>query len=376
MDEHIVPVLWDEECFASSIYKEMAQGICNAAAKTQRSVQIYTSCEQLLNEVPDDRTVMVIGYETPKLQTSLLALTERGRQVILAGLDDERFGARISSASPSRRRATALLIQYLMACGKKKIALVACGDRSVNDLMRCETLKSYLVAQGCKDPDRHLFFYSNYVEESFDAFYPRWKAFDAVICPNDYVALCFIRFCQEKGIRIPEDLYLAAFSDRTLSRFCKPSITTMSIDFGAVGNCTFQAWEFLENHRDEHLQMQITTPSRLIVRQSTACEMHPIDENNVIIFDANYQGGPFYSDPTIAKVMQVENCLTQCDQLNLKIIGNLLEGKNYDHISEKLFISRSALNYRLKKIFTAADVSSRKEFETLFGEYFTLENNF
>lgn len=376
MDEHIVPVLWDEECFASSIYKEMAQGICNAAAKTQRSVQIYTSCEQLLNEVPDDRTVMVIGYETPKLQTSLLALTERGRQVILAGLDDERFGARISSASPSRRRATALLIQYLMACGKKKIALVACGDRSVNDLMRCETLKSYLVAQGCKDPDRHLFFYSNYVEESFDAFYPRWKAFDAVICPNDYVALCFIRFCQEKGIRIPEDLYLAAFSDRTLSRFCKPSITTMSIDFGAVGNCTFQAWEFLENHRDEHLQMQITTPSRLIVRQSTACEMHPIDENNVIIFDADYQGGPFYSDPTIAKVMQVENCLTQCDQLNLKIIGNLLEGKNYDHISEKLFISRSALNYRLKKIFTAADVSSRKEFETLFGEYFTLENNF
>lgn len=376
MDEHIVPVLWDEECFASSIYKEMAQGICNAAAKTQRSVQIYTSCEQLLNEVPDDRTVMVIGYETPKLQTSLLALTERGRQVILAGLDDERFGARISSASPSRRRATALLIQYLMACGKKKIALVACGDRSVNDLMRCETLKSYLVAQGCKDPDRHLFFYSNYVEESFDAFYPRWKAFDAVICPNDYVALCFIRFCQEKGIRIPEDLYLAAFSDRTLSRFCKPSITTMSIDFGAVGNCTFQAWEFLENHRDEHLQMQITTPSRLIVRQSTACEMHPIDENNVIIFDANYQGGPFYSDPTIAKVMQVENCLTQCDQLNLKIIGNLLEGKNYDHISEKLFISRSALNYRLKKVFTAADVSSRKEFETLFGEYFTLENNF
>lgn len=376
MDERVVPVLWDAECFNSSIYKEMARGISHAAAKSQRSVRVYTDCGQLLQGAADAGTVIVIGYETPNLQTALQKLTEQGKQVILAGLDDERFGGSISSASPSRRRATALLIQYLMACGRKRIALVACGDRSVNDLMRCETLKSYLIAQGCRDPDSHLFFYSNHVEESFEAFYPRWKEFDAVICPNDYVALCFIRFCQGKGIRIPEDLYMAAFSDRTLSRYCKPSITTMSIDFAAVGNCTFQGWEFLEEHRDERLQMQITTPSRLIVRQSTGCEMHPVDENNVVIFDADYQGGPFYADPTIAKVMQVENCLMQCDQLNLKIIGCLLEGRNYDYISEKLFISRSALNYRLKKIFSAADVSGRKEFEILFGAYFTQENNF
>lgn len=376
MDERTVPVLWDEDCFTSSIYKEMAQGITAAAAQTQRNVEIFTSCEEMLAAVPADRTVIVIGYETPKLQVSLTALTKRGLQVLLAGLDDERFGARISSASPSRRRATALLIQYLMACGKKNIALVACGDRSVNDMMRCETLKSYLLVQGCKDPDSHIFYYQNRVEESFEAFYPYWREFDAVICPNDYVAMCLIRFCQERGIRIPEDLYLAAFSDRTLARYCKPSITTMSIDFAAVGNCTYQAWEFLEEHREENLQIQITTPSRLIVRQSTNNEYHPIDNSNVIIYDADYEGGPFYSDPTIAKVMQIENCLVQCDRLSLQIIGILLEGKNYDYISEKLFISRSALNYRMKKIFNAAGVNSRRELETLFGEYFTQEHNF
>lgn len=375
MDERMVPVLWDEECFSSSIYIEMLQGIRGAAARAQREIQVYTGCEQLLKEAEGERTVIVIGYETPRLQTSLTNLTGQGKQVILAGLDGERFGSRVSSASPSRRRATAQLIQYMRACGKDRIALVACGDRSVNDLMRCETLKSYLVSQGCKDPDSHLFFYSNHVDESFEAFYPRWREFDAVICPNDYVALCLIRFCRSRGIRIPEDLYLAAFSDRTLSRYCKPSITTMAIDFGAIGNCTFQGWEFLENHRKERMQLQITTPSRLVVRQSTGCEIHDLDLDNAILFDADYQGGPFYSDPTIARVMQVENCLARCDQLSVKIIGCLLEGENYDNISEKLFISRSALNYRLKKIFASADVGSRKEFETLFGDYFTVENN-
>ena len=95
-----------------------------------------------------------------------------------------------------------------------------------------------------------------------------------------------------------------------------------------------------------------------------------------MFYDVDYLGGPFYTDPTIAKVMQIENCLTKCDRLSLQIIGALLNQKNYDYISESLFISRSALNYRLKKIFSAASVSGRKEFETLFREYFTMDNYF
>lgn len=376
MAERIVPVLWDEECFASSIYKEMVQGITTAATQNQYSVEVYTTVEALLEKVRPDQTVIVIGYETPKLQTSLERLTERGNQVLLAGLDGERFGARVSSASPSRRRATGLLIQYLLECGKERIALVACGDKSVNDMMRCETMKNIMLARGHKNPEDNIFFYHNYVTESFDAFLERWREFDAVICPNDYVALCLVKYLQERGVRIPEDLYLAAFSDRMVSRHCSPRITTMSIEFSGVGNCSFQAWLFLEEHKQQNLQIQITTPSRLVIRESTANEYHKIDDNNVIVYDVDYQGGPFYTDPTIAKVMQIENCLTKCDSLSLQIIGALLDQKNYDYISESMFISRSALNYRLKKIFSAASVSGRKEFENLFREYFTQENYF
>jgi hypothetical protein len=339
-------------------------------------VEVYTTVETLLADICPGQTVIVIGYETPKLQTSLTALTDHGNPVLLAGLDGERFGTRVSSASPSRRQATGKLIQYLLKCGKERIALVACGDKSVNDMMRCETLKNILGARGHKNPENNIFFYRNLVTESFDAFFERWQEFDAVICPNDYVALCFVRFCQEKGIRVPEDLYLAAFSNRMVSRYCNPRITTMSIEFSDVGNCSFQAWIFLEEHKQQNMQIQITTPSLLMIRESTACEQHQLDDSNAIVFDADYQGGPFYTDPTIAKVMQIENCLTKCDSLSLQIIGALLAQKNYDSISEAMFISRSALNYRLKKIFSSASVSNRKEFETLFNGFFTEENHF
>ena len=150
----------------------------------------------------------------------------------------------------------------------------------------------------------------------------------------------------------------------------------MSIEFSDVGNCSFQAWLFLEEHKEQNLQIQITTPSLLVIRESTACQQHQLDDSNAIVFDADYQGGPFYTDPTIAKVMQIENCLTKCDSLSLQIIGALLDQKNYDFISESMFISRSALNYRLKKIFSSASVSNRKEFENLFAEYFTVGNQF
>ena len=149
----------------------------------------------------------------------------------------------------------------------------------------------------------------------------------------------------------------------------------MSINFVDVGECSYYAWEFLENHKTEDHQIHITTPSSLIVRESTAYEMHEMDTENAILLDAAHQGGPFYSEPVIANVMHVENCLTQCDALNLKIIQGILNGESYDSIEDRLFLSRSALNYRLKKIFTYAQTQNRKELESLFRHYFTKENN-
>ena len=111
-----VPVLWDEECLNSSIYKDMCNGISAAAAKKQMTTKVYTDCAKLMEDASSDRTVIVIGYESPRLRDNLLRLTGKKKQVILAGLDAERFGSGISSTSPSRRGATAMLIQYLVAC--------------------------------------------------------------------------------------------------------------------------------------------------------------------------------------------------------------------------------------------------------------------
>ena len=103
MQENRVPVLWDDDCRSASIYQEMVRGMKLAALRSQNNVVIYTSVGQILKEEPQARVVIVVGYEAPKLQDSLEQLMHSGLQVVLAGLDGDRFGRSVSSTTPSRR---------------------------------------------------------------------------------------------------------------------------------------------------------------------------------------------------------------------------------------------------------------------------------
>lgn len=238
MAGQIVPVLWDEDCVTASVYHDMMQGI-RTANHGKHSIEIFSSPGAIEQSLPKGSTVIVLGYESPKLEESLHTLTTNGYQVILSGLDGERFGTHISCATPDRRKSMNQLVRYLFQCGRRQVALVGCGSSSVNDRIRCQEFHRLLCGQGCRQPEEHIFYFREDVMESIEKFVACHAAFDAVICPIDYTALCLLRYCQNEGIRIPEDLYLCAFSNRQVGRYCSPSITTMALDFKAVGECAF-----------------------------------------------------------------------------------------------------------------------------------------
>ncbi len=100
-----------------------------------------------------------------------------------------------------------------------------------------------------------------------------------------------------------------------------------------------------------------------------------MDTENAILLDAAHQGGPFYSEPVIANVDACRKLPDTMRRAESENHQGILNGESYDSIEDRLFLSRSALNYRLKKIFTYAQTQNRKEFESLFRHYFTKENN-
>jgi LacI family transcriptional regulator len=70
------------------------------------------------------------------------------------------------------------------------------------------------------------FTYTDYLHDQLNKMQALPQVF---LCANDFVAIDFLRVLREKGIRVPQDVYLCGFDDSSESRILSPSLTTIHI---------------------------------------------------------------------------------------------------------------------------------------------------
>ena len=140
----------------------------------------------------------------------------------------------------------------------------------------------------------------------------------------------------------------------------------MTMDMLCVGEQAFSVWRYLmkSEHTQQRVALKITVPSRILIRESTGCTHIQAGAGAVFPTPQDY----FYHNPTIARLVGLENCINQRDATDMNVLCRLMEQKSYEQISEELFISSSTLRYRLNKIFADAGVRRRHEFEALIHE--------
>ena len=94
---------------------------------------------------------------------------------------------------------------------------------------------------------------------------------DAILAVNELFAVTAIKLAMSKGIKIPEDLSVVAFTDGIISKYSTPTITTISQNGIKMGR---KAAEMLikrlelEDEEDEHYKTEIIE-TNLIIREST-----------------------------------------------------------------------------------------------------------
>lgn len=97
----------------------------------------------------------------------------------------------------------------------------------------------------------------------------RGEPITAVQCGNDSLALGVIRALHEAGLRVPEDVAVVGFDDAPDTAFYTPPLTTVRVDWHALGRVAFRrGYDLMTGNRpvDEVSGVQ----PRLVVRQSTA----------------------------------------------------------------------------------------------------------
>ena len=368
-----IPVLWDCGARGIPIAITAVNGVRRMAAARGYAVRLYEGCEQLLADSPAHLPVIVVGSESTRMPIVLHQLQRASRCVVVTSMDADHIDAHYSCSTFSRRIATEQLLEFMLDKGCRRIALVGCGDRSVNDMVHSDAMERYLRKSG--RARGRSFWYQARISESFESFLSQKANFDAVLCPNDFAAVAFMRFLENRGVRVPEDLLLASFKSNFISEYCKPSITSFMVDFYAMGENAVTVWTFLADAGNDRLQMRITVPGRIVERESTGKEAPAACREPDLDGVSSYQGGPFYDDPMLQSLMRVERCFQSCDELDLRIIGLMLDNCNYEYISDALFLSGSSLQYRARKIFRMAETENRRDFINLLRGCFTREHH-
>jgi DNA-binding LacI/PurR family transcriptional regulator len=375
MRDQVVPVFLDEKSYTSSQYTNVIQGINVAASHINMrpdliSEKSFDSVD--FNEIPF--AAIVTGISMPFIQKTIASLRAHQRCAVLAGMDSEQFGNDVSCATPSRRVETQQLVNYLHHCNKGNIALVGFGCHSINDNFRYHAAMSAVTAWGKLLHEHDVFLWEQEPNESFDNFLNNHSQYNAVICPNDMIAIHFIDYIKKHGIQVPKDLFVSSFGGSSIGCYHKPSVTSMTMDMLSVGEQAFQVWRFvMKNESAQQTALKITVPSRILIRESTAYLQ--VDNFDSPVLSPAHQDY-FYHKPSIAVLVAIEKCLNQRDNIDMKIIEGIMASKSYEVIADELYISASTLRYRLNKIYADAKAHSRKEFETLIHQNISEGNPF
>ena len=95
---------------------------------------------------------------------------------------------------------------------------------------------------------------------------------DAVSCANDSLAIGCMKFIQQRGLVIPDDIAVTGFDDIPLSTLLTPELTTVALPMQEIAE---QALGMLAEHiRDNDFQSRgrQTLEARLVIRNSTAAK--------------------------------------------------------------------------------------------------------
>ena len=158
-------------------------------------------------------------------------------------------------------------VKHLVKLGHKKIGLISGPLDSYILQIRYQAYISALKKYNLEVNENYIGL-GYYVSDSTRTFIPKLieQGVTAILFSHDVRAISAITECNDREIRIPEDLSIIGFDDLPISSYCVPPLTTIQQNRIALGKCGYYAITSLLNNVPIG-SILLRTP--LIVRDST-----------------------------------------------------------------------------------------------------------
>jgi len=259
---------------ASQFFSPVLQGAETACRQAGVALSLITSgpTEPLLEQIRLHQADAIIcaGYVEPEILT---ALRHTNKPMVL--LDARQAG--FHSVCPDHRLGGLLATRHLIQNGRKRIAMISGSLAHFSIAERARGFRQALFDNKMlADPaleinldDVHDLHAS--IARAMDYLIHLPQPPDAVFCYNDSTALEVVKYCHQRGIKIPSQLAIIGFDDIQAAAQSIPPLSSIRIDKHALGATGIGMLLHQAPATDSPLLSTNETiqPVTLIVREST-----------------------------------------------------------------------------------------------------------
>ncbi|MGB3330789.1 MAG: LacI family DNA-binding transcriptional regulator [Thermomicrobiales bacterium] len=269
-----------------SINDTMVQEILGGAeiAARERGYLVYTLHSSSLLIEPDSDpffaavrgVVMTGGIISPQIVEAI-----RRHNLPIALVGGHMPGLPIPSVSGDAFHGVHLAVHHLAALGHRRIALVNGPSETYTSVERRGGYLTGLLEAGLPiDPalirwtDGYDGFSASAGQQSTVALLDLPEPPTAIVFANDALAVGGQGICQQRGLRVPQDISIMGYDDNPLATATTPHLTTLRVDRVAWGaRAIHRLIDTLEGQQQE--AERLLMPVDLILRDSTGPAPNP-----------------------------------------------------------------------------------------------------
>lgn len=197
------------------------------------------------------------------------ALQAAGAPFVLAGA--HALPLRVNCVMADVARATEEAVGHLAARGRRRIGLVNGPEATSTSAERMRGYRLALAEHGLAfEPERvaRADFRAEAGHAATLELLARRPDLDAILYPDDLVAMGGLRAIKAGGRRIPDDVAVVGFYDYDLARYTEPALTSLHLDMHRIGNMAARRLEMMLEAPDGQ-DWLVLVEATLTVRESS-----------------------------------------------------------------------------------------------------------
>ena len=309
-----------------------------------------------LSKSSDGKDIAIlIGTSLSWLRDTVFALRQKNiRPVVLSAQKRQQLGCGVSFVTMDYEDVLVKLMTYLQRIGRSHPALFAINPDSATD----QNKRNAFLAASEESDEGDIYYFNATLDDACRSLYDSIDKYDTVICANHISEIVLTKFLREQGLRIPDDIHIAAFGDTDVERVELQKHTLIRIKGIEAGKLAVRCVRLLTGHTD-------LSSVSLNVR----CDI--ITSDGVIDFNEDGYGAaaaarsdapsPLPFDGHISSALMHERILCNCDRVDIEILKSIINRESYAKIAQKVHISENTIGYRIKRLMQFAQTPSTDE---------------